>query len=766
MARKSLLINKNKKPKITAHLDTDITILAKEHFGTYLVVSNTDKNSRNYTNNRLYLHQENDLKFLDTMSLTRSGRKSKERATYYVLTDHPNSVTFIKAFIKPIDRNFPRREGVHLLSGLNILLRILKSFNKLPNHPLNLNLEHQTIIADTILQGEISNGSELMKLRKAWSHIRSNFNNIQVDKLNTLPAEPSIKAQIEALTELEEKNWEDYSDANEVTLEMLFQLDYYTQTELERIMSRAREYRDWMKQLDDINQKGGLFSQANILKTFYDNKCNWKEMRNFYIKMFGEDPVVWITGTKKQKTINKLKHYSKVYPNIKAEKRHQQLLKIAKNGIDISIKDERMFAWWQATIMPDYPFDKTIIDDYKLLASASKEWIANQALRGKFIQADYMERVIPTAYIAHLMLIRLLIDSEANISTIYNLKIHKKDDMSYGMGAHHFRKRLLNAVKGKNNTVPAAYIDHGCFTDKCINFYLDWAKKIYDRSDDKYFLQYASIRGSKKRINHFDSNELGNQNPVSADRKKIEKSKERRFFERCQLYRTNERRIDIGTKDECIKLSKEKVHWIDHREIRAACNYRNYHLLFGEWKRSRVDLGHGQNSENVERENYRKNSWQLEENHQLAVILNDVADHVTGKVVVEELKNFFSQPHCYCKDNTKPDFEGAPILNEDEICIDYHNCLTKCDQSKVFAHYHGPTHLAIKMIAEQEYTNFTKVEDWNKQWGTYLSVADIVLRDIPEIIKETNVFKQTAFERIPFMRIFLMQNKRKIKASA
>lgn len=760
MAKKKLIIPKGIKPKTTDHFDTTITTLAKEHQGTYLIVSNIGKSFENYTHNRFYLHKENALEFWNSNRTNLRGQEQLENAAYYVLSDHPDSKAFIDKFLAPLKPNESRFSIKKTISGLNLLLSTLKSSNRLPQYPNELNEDHTKILTDTILQGKLSSGWAIRNLSAAWRHIRMHFT--ECEKLGTLPSKPTVEKQIEELMKPGDQDWVDYSDDKEVTLEMLFQLDYYTQVELERIMRRVNEYQEWMRELaemhapfskEELKKHNGLFTRANLLKTFYSH-TNHQNIRNYYIEHFGEDPLFWIVGKKKRKRVNgKEVTVGNIYPSKEAEKRHQELLCIAKDGIDLTIRDEKMFAWWQATIMPNYPLVYEISDEYKTLISDPIGWVHSH-VGG----TDYSERICPSIYAAHLMLIRLLIDSEANVGTIYNTKVYKKEDDTYDVGAFHFRKRMLNAVKSKNNTVPMAYIDPSSFSEKCIRFYTKWAEKLYERSGDKHFLQYST----NGKFKHLYSPELGNQNPT-LEQNQNRKSKGNRFFERFEIYKTVERRVNIGTKDEHIEAIKERVHWINHGNIRAACNFRNYHLLFGKWKRQHVDLAHSQHSENVEEESYHQYSWQMGDEHQLAMTLNTIEDHLTGKVSNDILGNAFSQPHCDCKDNTSPDFEGAPKINEGEICTDYRNCLTKCGQSTVFADHHGPTHMAIQIIAEQERENTIRIEDWHKEWGSYLRVSKAVLRDIDDERKGTEIFIQHAYERVPFMRIFLAQNKRKMK---
>jgi hypothetical protein len=753
MAVKTLIINTNKESKIFDHFDERISTLAEDHRGTYLIVKNFGKASEAHNHNRFYFHKGNALEFEDARCSSLGTRNAVESSNYFVLTDHPDAKIFIETFAATIKRNETRSRISKIFKGLNIILECFKLSENLPIHPTEITSNHQKIIADFILEGKYIFDAHARYIGYAWSHIREHYDvNNQLAKL---PSGPSIEKQIDNITLSEDIDWEDYSDEDNVTLEILFQLDYYTQIEFERIMNRVNEYQVWMRELNEINHHGGLFSQANLLKTFYnDSSYSLINIRNYHIIKFGEDPITWLPNIKIQKTLNGYKHRYKKYPNKEAELRHQKLLLIAENGIDISVTkgNEKMFAWWMATICPNFPLDKVIIDEYSILISSIKNFFTNNAT-GFFSRTDFSERIVPSPYIAHLMMIRILIDSEANTDTVYNTTVYKKDDLTYSMGEHLFRKRLLNSVKRKNNTVPAAYIDHGSFTDRCIDFYTNWCSKLYNQSKSNRFLQYIA----NEKINYFDLRELQTQNTSN-----VKQSNGRRFFERFEIYNTHERRVDIGTENERIVLSKERVHSIKHSKIRAACNYRNYNLKLGEWKRRHVDLGHGQKSESVEREFYRNNAWQLEEDHQLAIILSDLADHITGKVVIKELEGFFSQPHCGCSDNTNPNFKGAPKLQEGEICTDYSHCLTKCDKSTVFADYHGPTHMAIKIIAEQEYENIIRIEDWYKQWGVHHIVAEAVLRGIPLSIKESDTFKQIAFERIPFVRIFLMRNKRKM----
>jgi hypothetical protein len=416
-----------------------------------------------------------------------------------------------------------------------------------------------------------------------------------------------------------------------------------------------------------------------------------------------------------------------------------------------------MYAWWHKTLFPEWPFVKTMAMPYNTVF-ASRYSLSYQIKSGEISLSDFNERIMPDVHVIYLVYLRLLIDTTANTDTVSNTQVHKKTDGTYGMGEIHHNLRMLNSVKTRSNTVTPSFIVKGTLTDQYINYFTEWLTPIYERSNNNKFLQYVTSSG---RIVKFDSENVKTLNPQSFNRKKLH-SKELVFFERYEIYKSIEKVIITKEKAKEIILQKERVWWIKHKNIRPANNFKNYHLDYGEWVRAHAVLGH--QGDQTEKDNYRKFSWKLGEEHQTAVSLLHIQKFIEKKVVDEKLENAFEQPHCGCRDNVNPSFEGAPKINDGEVCTSWRYCLTRCENSYIFPKHHGPTILAWKMLMEQEREQYIRTEDWDKEYSEDYAAAVVVTRMFkPE---DEEFIKSKAAERMPFVRaMMMMHTKQKCKAN-
>lgn len=735
-----------KKIKEHPHFDFDCDVFSEKHYGTYLIVKNSSKADAGRQHNRFYIDTEKELEFLlktgyGHLGLTAENHKCTDAHLFSI---YPTYTKLIETLISKIKRSEKRNSVRDILYGINTIISLFEKSNiSLPNHPNDFRIDiHQKYISDAILEGKITTQNRIKNLGMAWSYIRKFFDN---SALGTLPSQCSAETQIESLIFQEEE------EEDEISLEILFQLDYYSQIELNRIIERAKEYRKWMKELDTY---GELFSRANLLKTYFNNSKS-KMLRNLYILLYKEDPQCWDPYIQNRIMIDGKIKFVKGYACKADEVRHQKLIVISEKGIDISIKDEKMFAWWHKILFPEWPFNKTVAKPYDTIFISSGSWLTHQSKAAGISLKDFHERIFPEVNIVYLMYLRLLIDSTANTDVVSNIEVHKMNDGAYRMGEIHHNLRMLNSVKTRSNSVTPSFIAKGTFTDKCINYFTEWLTPIYDRSDNNAFLQYVNSSG---KIHKLDSEKVKALNPKSSQRKKFNGEK-RSFFERYEIYKSIEK---IITTKENVKervLQKERIWWIKHMNIRPANNFKNYHLLYGEWVRAHVTLG--QQSDQIEKLNYRKFSWKLGDEHQTAISLLNIQNFIEGKVIDKKLDNVFEQPHCGCKDNANPSFDGAPKINDGEVCTSWRYCLTRCENSYVFPEYHAPAIMAWKMVMDQEYERFIRTEDWTKEYGEDYEAAEIVISCLkPE---DLEFAKSKAAEWIPFVRLMMMQTKQKRK---
>ncbi len=760
MARKKLkqpsdvnTSDERKKIKERPHFDFNCDVFAEEHYGSYLIVRNAARADRSRKYNRFYLDAKKELEFLlktgyGPRGITSKNHKINDR---HLFTMFPTYKTLIQTLISKIKRNEKRNTVRDLSYGINIMISLFKELDKnIPEDPCDFNAEiHQKCLLDAILEGKVTLNSHIRYLGAVWAYIRTAFDN---SVLGILPSQSSVETQMEQLVLQESKDdqvFDEKEGKDEITLEMLFQLDYYSQMELDRIIGKVKEYQQWMKELD---MHGELFSRANLLNMYYNNR-NSQMARNLYILLYKEDPQCWNPNKQHSVTIDGKRNFSKVYNSESDEKRHKKLIAISEMGIDISIINEKMFAWWHKTLFPNWPFVKTVVEPYDTVFTSSDSWLTHQIKAAGILVNDFQERIFPNQNTLYPLYLKLLIDTTANTDTVSNIRVYKKVDGTYGMGAIHANLRMLDSVKGRSNTVPPSFIAKGTFIDQCVDFFIEWLAPVYEHSDSTYFLQYI---GSGSKIIQLNSDSVKTLNP-----QKKNNSKGWGFFEKHEIYKSVEKAISTKEGDDDGVLDKERVWWIKHMNIRAANNFKNYHLLYGEWVRAHVTMG--QQNDQTEKLNYRKFSWKLGDEHQTAVSMLHIQKFIEGKIVDEKLENVFNQPHCGCKDNTNPTFEGAPKINDGEVCTSWRYCLTRCDNSYVFPKEHAPTIMAWQIVMEQEYESgrIIRLEDWEKEYGEDYKATEVVISTLKP--KDKEFAKSKAAERIPFVRLIMMQTKQKRK---
>jgi hypothetical protein len=740
------------KIKERPHFDFDCDVFAEEHYSAYLIVKNSSKADRSRKHNRFYLDFQKEQEFLlktkfGTQGLTAVNHKCKKTHLFSI---HPTHKILIQTLISKIKPREKRNTVRNILYGINTMISLFEEMNKsIPEDPCKFSADiHQKCLTDAIFEGKLIVENQITNLRAAWVFIRNNFGN---SLLGILPSQPFPQVQIEQLFIQEDEKHQvlhDREENDEISLEVLFQLDYYSQIELNQVIESAKEYQQWIKELD---LHGELFSRANLLKTYYNN-YNSPMIRNLYILLYKEDPRCWIPYEQCQIMIDGKKSFKKVYVSESNEVKHQELLAISETGIDISIKNEKMFAWWHKTLFPNWPFVKTVQKPYDNVIGNEKAWLSYYAKSSGILLKDFHKRILPDINIVHLMYLRLLIDTTANTDTVSNTQVYKITDGKYRMGVIHHNLRMLNSNKIRSNTVTPSFIAKGTFTDQCVDFFTEWLTPIYSRSGSKSFLQYFN----SEKILKLDPAYISTLNPKSKNN-----SRERVFFEKYEIYKSIEKTNISKSKGNKKVLEKKRVWWIKHKNIRPANNFKNYHLLYGEWVRAHVTMG--QQSDQTEKLNYRKLSWKLGEEHQISLSQFDIQQFIEGKIIDEKLENAFEQPHCSCNDNGNPTFENAPIINDGEVCTSWRYCLTQCENSRVFPKHHGPTNMAWKIVLEQEHDQFIRTEDWAKEYGEDYEAVKTVIENLKP--DDYEFAKSKASERIPFVRLMMMQTKLKRKVN-
>lgn len=722
-----------------AHEDVDNKELAKEHYGAYLLVKNTKKDDP-HDYHRLYFSETKLIEFLNICEKTKNKTYNATKGEYQVFDYYPEHDTLIRSLMVTFPEFTIREKVRRIFLGLKLAIELFESKDiTIPKAINEFSRKHHIVIQNAILSGELI-VSHIVSLRKLWMHIRNVVGN---ESLSVLPSEPSPEVQLMNMTEDDDMLLEEYDD-NSIDNDVLLQLDFYAGVELDRIISRRKEYLAWMRELDEINKNGGLFSQANLLKSYYNN-TSWKDIRRYYIQKFGEDPIKWLIKNPNVKKINGQKvRVGMNYPNKEAQKRHQELLAIAEDGIDLSIQNEKMFSWWQATLIPDYPYKKKILHEYTSLVSNAKNFEANSLNHKLGLSTlDYRDRVTVSRRVLYPLYLRMLIRYKINLEPLSNAEVYLKDG-KYELGGELFDARFIGitTIKTRSNAKIPIVVQKNSYEDKTIDFYLDWMQAIFERTNSNKFFQYCSDLNNIMILNAktISQMEHGMKNPFF-------------FLQKYSVFR----HIETLEEDGETKFIPERITWFQHSKIRGASNYAQYIREYDDYIRARM-LNH--KGKNTERINYRNANFKWSTGVQLGLTQAIVIDHVTDVIRNERLEEFFQMPMNVCADNQSPDYNNAPKIKDDEMCTAWWHCLL-CKQAKVAPNINGPFVMAFKMILKELRKNSLRDQDWEKEYSVPYQAVKNVLKQFTK--EEVDYCMKNYQKSMMFIRCQMLLRQPKMK---
>lgn len=697
--------------KVRPHLDTVYPHFAEKHYRKYLIVTNDKYNKQPHS--RLYLCYQSQIELMQTYADDALIKMQSNVAQHNMFTRFPDRKDLTwSILIAIIDQGTSRQSALSLIKALGLLYKIFDEENIQFNDMNELSGPHIDVIKKHVqnngkyLKSSLSDLS--LMLRMIIINIQETFLVPDIRQYGTVGSKGIGKTPTHSIT---------------------WQLDLYAEQAIESLIIRVKKYREWMNELNTI---GNLFSLQNLAYTFFENLdkigsgaggANIR-IRKLAIHLYGVELQCW-------ENYQKIKKHEKV--------REIELRKLGKNGINITIRDERMFAMWHKVIAPNYPHDKQILSQYAFLFKISLE-----AWRGNISKAIGINRIIfdtmiyPSFDELYPLYLLVLCRTGVNQGVAQDWRIWKDESDKYHLGIDSGMGRLVDGTKGRGNTEQTVALDRQI--RRYVDFYTQWLTPIFEHSGNKHFFQCIS-NGSKsgKIYTHIDPMTLAQK----ANRK------QGTFYHIYPII--DEVVMPDGTHYE------ERVMWIKHHKIRKIKNLSDYLSGKDQYKR-KMELGH----KDLDTEYIYQQTVDFEDvkTHQIATAQNHFLDVVKGNADIENNPRLkiFTTPMSNCKNPKNPTYVGSKKLHSNDVCTNWRKCLTDCEQCEVIAKIHGPIIVAWRDCMDEMREIYTTTELWDRKFYYDYQAAVSTLEGFNTDIME--VCEKKALEYTDFVRRHILNSKR------
>lgn len=347
--------------KLTPYFDTYDTTFAKQHQGKYLIAN--IKKHHNRKSNRLYLSLKEDIEYFNERA--KRGEinltyKPKLRE-YHLFDKYPNYKIFIKSTLHNIVKDvIDFGVATRLLNGLSIFIQILiksritlYSFEEITNY-------HQKLAIKII--DDISNfRTDRKDLRQFFGKVEENIENFDILDGIEVRRKESIRA---------------------LPSNIVYKIDIYARKELDHIIEQHNEYKAWINKFKDID----LFSVGNLVLTHHQNSIKYgrsagpfnRILNLLLLTLHGID----FAALKKSTSETSRLKYNK-------------LVIESKNGINIEIVNEEMYAVWHNELYPDFPFSRKITQKYKTIYTNDKSFKTNIPKKLNISLTKFHARIAP-----------------------------------------------------------------------------------------------------------------------------------------------------------------------------------------------------------------------------------------------------------------------------------------------------------------------------------------------------------------------------------
>lgn len=687
------------------HFDYNNCIYAKDHYGKYLIVKNTKVDTSKH--NRIYISRVEQIEFIKHADNVypeeiRQGadKRFKNPTQFHILDRFPKYQELIWNLLFKLEEKSTRPYTTSIIKGLGSILDILINTDK------NLTLKdadsfHHTHHASIQESITLKQYGTFDYISAAWKHI------IKLRSEQDLPISFNKRETINS------------SKNQAIPLDIVFQLDYYAQKELDEILSHINQLEEWSKEYDSIDE---LFSLENLTYSYYKESSkqgNWSTLNKIAIELYNIDLLCY-TQTK----LDKLGTRCYSYKDEEQRQQHKKLLYIAKDGMDININNKKMIIFWLKRISEDFPLLTKYKAPFKNIWKSPLKVTAQVRCKKIGIDlSDLINMITPQPKHLYPLFLILLIRTGVNQEVIRTWSVTKMGNGQYELGEKWGQGIMIAGNKYRGNTKQVSIISKKSVEEKYLKAFLNWLYPIYDISSSSNFFQYVSLEGkiavfSKKVLKNLLSNKYS-------------------FFHKYQIY-------DDG----------KRIYSIDHRYLRASKNYSRYLEGYGKWVREK-ELGH--QGESTESKHYRKsNEWRIGSRHQIASSQNQLISFIKGENNNERLSKAFQTPFCECSDPQNPTYKNAKKIEDDDVCTSWRKCLTECNNQKsVIPSVHGPLITAWRDLMEEKKGDFWLTEDWEKEFLLDIDTANSILDQFTE--DEKALCSQQATKYTQFINSLLLK---------
>lgn len=663
------------------HFDYNNSIYAEEHYGKYLIVKNTRIDTNKH--NRIYMSRVDQIAFIkhpdniykeDTRQA--AEKKFKNPTKFHVLDTFPKYEKFIWNLLSKLDNKSTRPYTTSIVKGLGSILHTLinSDENLMLKDSDSFNHSHHAAIQESVNNGT---SGYFDYISATWKFIVKSRTNQDLPLSFSKP----------------ESNETKYA----VPPDVVYQLDYYSQIELEKIIDNITQLNEWLKEYNCIDE---LFSLKNLAYTHYHAGGNQPAFNFTLNRIAKELHGVDLKCYRQIKYDQSGKKYF-AYITKEQEKEHKKLLTIAKGGMNLNICNEKMLIFWLKRISYNFPFLTEYNKPFNKVWTSPLNVTAAARCKALGIKlSDLKNKIAPSPKHLYPLFLMLLIRAGTNQEVIRSWTVKQTKNGKYELGEKWGNGLMITGDKFRGHTEQVAIISKRSPEEKYIKAYLDWLQPLYDVSNSSIFLQYSSEEGKVATFTKSTIQSYLKQNHS--------------FYRQYEIYD-----------------DEERIYSIDHRYLRASKNYSRYLEGYGKWVRQ-TELGH--QGESTEPKHYRKsNEWKIGSGHQIASSQNEIISFVKGESDNKRLSKAFQTPFCECSDPKNPTYKNAEKVGDDDVCTSWRKCLTECNNPKsIIPTVHGPLITAWRDLMEEKENDFWRTEDWEKEFRLDIDAANSVLDQFTE----------------------------------
>ncbi|MDD2265468.1 hypothetical protein [Sulfuricurvum sp.] len=663
------------------HFDTVNPILAEEHYGKYLVVKNN--RSDRMRHNRQYIHHQAMIEFLkaskENITIIENQKKFGMASTHLMSLFPKQQDMIVSTLYTLVDEGRSRSSIRSLLEGFSHLLMVHKK--------LNISLTSLSEIDGITFKVLVKDAKENTYTR----HILQCCTQF----LRLVCTYYGIELEVPSLVSYGVVNM---GKKQELSLAVSWQLDIFACKELDATIELVQEYKQWMYELEmiqatftkqELDKHGGIFTLKNLIFSYFEN-INLYGKGSSGINDSIRSAALALYGIELK--INKTSH-----PNKEENERMSLLRKQGEGGFNITIRDERMFAFWHKIIVNDPLFGTTLLPQYSFLYKSFQSWKDAQAYKSNFTLKRFNRRIYPSKESIYPLYLLSLCRSGLNQQPIKDWRVQKDGQGKYFLGEDSGMGRLVDGFKSRGNTIQTTALDkQHC---RYVDFFCEFLTPLFERSKNDYFFQYIGNSGNKKsqsKISTWNSNSLADMFTGSTH-----------FFYNYPIMDTEIQ--PAGT------YQQKRIYSIDHNQLRKVKNLSEYLQGKTDWERQ-YGLGH----KNVETGiSYEQTvGFKDEKQHRIAKTLNKLLDFIRGRVSEKEIPKLkvFKGPLAHCQNPFEPDYIGAKELHDGDVCSNWRKCLSGCSQCQPVKSVHGPNIMAWRIVMEELRSIYTNPQEWERMF--------------------------------------------------